>query len=157
MFDSGGHKYGNVDFDELVRDTVSLVAPRAKEDEIIIRVNLNGKIRFNRDHTQLQQAMLNLLNNAVDAFSIVDAAEKFITVQTRTEGGQLLFSVEDNGPGIAEELRQSVFELFKTTKAQGMRVGLWLSKAVVNAHDGVIIFNNATEQGTRFEVRLSLA
>ena len=78
-------------------------------------------------------------------------------VQTQTEGGQLLLTVQDNGVGIAEELRQSIFELFKTTKAKGMGVGLWLSKAVVNAHEGDIIFNSTTGQGTRFEVRLPLA
>lgn len=157
MFDGGERKHGNIDFDELVRDTVSLVVPRAKEEHILIRLKLNGKIRFKGDQTQLQQVILNLLNNAVEAFSALHIQEKIITVQTQTEGDQLLLSVEDNGAGIAEELRQSVFELFKTTKAQGMGVGLWLSKAVVNAHEGDIVFNSASGHGTRFEVRLPLA
>lgn len=157
MFDGGGRKDGNFDFNELVRDTVSLVEPRAKEEHILIRLKLNGNIRFKGDQTQLQQVILNLLNNAVEAFSALKIPEKIITIQTQTDGGQLLLSVEDNGAGIAEELRQSIFELFKTTKAQGMGVGLWLSKAVVNAHEGDIIFNSASGQGTRFEVSLPLA
>lgn len=157
MFDGGERKHGEIDFDALVRDTVSLVMPRAKEEHILILLKLTGKIRFYGDQTQLQQVILNLLNNAVESFSGLKLPEKCITVQTRTESSQLLLSVEDNGAGIAEELRQSVFELFKTTKAQGMGVGLWLSKAVVNAHEGDIIFNSATGQGTRFEVRLPLA
>jgi signal transduction histidine kinase len=157
MFDGGERKQGLIDFDELVRDTVSLVVPRAKEEQIDIHIRLEGKTKLNGDQTQLQQVMLNLLNNAVDAFPDSAAAEKTITVQTETQGKHLLLSVEDNGSGIAEELRLSVFELFKTTKAQGMGVGLWLSKAVVNAHAGEINFSSANGQGTRFEVRLPLA
>lgn len=157
MFEGGERKHSSIHFDELVRDTVSLVVPRAKEDHIQIRLNLNGKVQLRGDQTQLQQVILNLLNNAVDAFSGWDTPEKCITVQTRTEAKHLLLSVQDNGGGIPEELRQSIFELFKTTKAQGMGVGLWLSKAVVNAHQGDIIFNSTSGQGTHFEVRLPLA
>jgi len=157
MFDGSERKHGKIDFDELIRDTISLVAPRAKEDNIIIHIRLDGKICINGDQTQLQQVMLNLLNNAVDAFPAGDTTEKIITVATKTNDLQLILSVEDNGSGIAEELRQSVFELFKTTKAQGMGVGLWLSKAVVNAHEGDIAFSSVSGEGTRFEVRLPLA
>ncbi|MCX7210129.1 MAG: ATP-binding protein [Burkholderiales bacterium] len=55
------------------------------------------------------------------------------------------------------ELKSSIFELFKTTKAHGMGVGLWLSKAVVNAHHGEIQFSSENGLGTRFEVSLPLA
>ena len=64
--------------------------------------------------------------------------------------------VSDNGPGISDEMRQSVFELFKTSKAEGMGVGLWLSKTVVNAHLGDIFFESKVGGGTCFEVRLPL-
>jgi len=66
----------------------------------------------------------------------------------------VLLSVSDNGPGISDDMRQSVFELFKTSKAEGMGVGLWLSKTVVNAHLGDIQFFSKPGDGTCFEVRL---
>jgi signal transduction histidine kinase len=66
----------------------------------------------------------------------------------------VILKVSDNGPGISDEMRQSVFELFKTSKAEGMGVGLWLSKTVVNAHLGDIHFESKVGEGTCFEVRL---
>jgi signal transduction histidine kinase len=112
------------------------------------------------DQTQLQQVMLNLLNNATDALrdSLRDspASERTIRVETSISDGWLLIKVEDNGTGIAEDSRQSVFELFKSTKAGGMGVGLWLSKTVVNAHRGDIRFTSEVGKGTCFEVWLPL-
>jgi signal transduction histidine kinase len=68
--------------------------------------------------------------------------------------GQITLSVADNGAGIAADIQDSVFELFKSTKAEGMGVGLWLSKTVVNAHRGDIHFDSLPGEGTRFVVRL---
>ncbi len=142
------------DFDELVRDTLALVEARARSENVALRPALSANTILNGDHTQLQQVLLNLFNNALDALGGEAQADKYIDVATRVGDGRLTLSVEDNGPGIPPLMRSSVFELFKTTKADGMGVGLWLSKTVVNAHRGDIRFTSATGRGTRFEVDL---
>ena len=142
------------DFDALVRDTLTLVDSRARAENVMLRPTLDVGTSVNGDHTQLQQVLLNLFNNALDALGSIGRTDKIIDVRTKLRDGRLQLVVEDNGPGIPEPMQSSVFELFKTTKADGMGVGLWLSKTVVNAHRGDIRFTSAAGQGTRFEVEL---
>lgn len=151
-------KEGNepVDFDALVRDTLALVESRARSENVSLRTALGADAVLNGDHTQLQQVLLNLFNNALDALGSVAQADKHIDVQTSLRGGRLHLIVQDNGPGIPALMQSSVFELFKTTKADGMGVGLWLSKTVVNAHRGDISFVSSAGQGSRFVVDLPI-
>ena len=154
MFGSQSDQHERIDFDQLVEDTVSLVLPNAKSKQIDLHTDLEAKSAITGDHTQLQQVILNLLNNAVEALSEVVVDKKIITVNTRNINNNIVLTVSDNGIGIPEELRPSIFELFKTTKAYGMGVGLWLSKAVVSAHHGEIKFSSSPASGTCFEVNL---
>ena len=154
MFGSQSEQHASIDFDQLVEDTVSLVIPNAKSRQIDLRIDLQANSVITGDHTQLQQVILNLLNNAVEAFSELVIGNKFITVKTHTINNNIVLTVTDNGIGIPEELRPSIFELFKTTKAHGMGIGLWLSKAVVSAHHGEIKFSSSPAGGTCFEVNL---
>jgi len=113
--------------------------------------------------------ILNLLNNAFDALDALNTSNtintldrlnaeenlpKIISIRSELNDDRLLIYVEDNGIGIPDELQSSVFELFKTNKAQGMGVGLWLSKTVINAHRGEIRFTSTPGEGTLFEVTL---
>lgn len=154
MFEHSDKAQGLINFDELVRDTLTLVTPRATDENVAIDVRLEAGIHISGDTTQLQQVILNLLNNALEALAARPAPGKTIHVRTESVADRLLLHVKDNGLGIAEELRPSVFELFKTNKAQGMGVGLWLSRTVINAHRGDIRFTSTEGQGTHFEVAL---
>jgi signal transduction histidine kinase len=160
LFENRSDALSHFDLNRLIHDCVDLVTPRARAFEIRLQVSLTPHISLMGDQTQLQQVILNLLNNATDALrdSLRDspASERTIRVETSASDGWLLIKVEDNGIGIAEDSRQSVFELFKSTKADGMGVGLWLSKTVVNAHRGDIRFTSEVGKGTCFEVWLPL-
>ncbi len=156
LFEHRQSDNGPVDFDNLVRDTLLLIGARARTENVALRVALGSDVVLNGDHTQLQQVLLNLFNNALDALSTVAQADKHIDVRTHLRGDRLQLVVEDNGPGVPIPIQASVFDLFKTTKADGMGVGLWLSKTVVNAHRGDIRFTSAAGHGTRFEVDLPL-
>ena len=157
MFGSQPEQHERIDFDQLVEDTVSIVVPNACLKKITIRTELKAKSQITGDQTQLQQVILNLLNNAVDALSDREIDNKLIEVNTRRDDHNLILTVIDNGIGIPEELGPSIFELFKTTKAHGMGIGLWLSKAVLTAHDGEITFSSSFTSGTSFEVSLPVS
>jgi signal transduction histidine kinase len=157
MFGSQKDANQKIDLNELVKDTISLVTPHAHSKQIQIQTDLQSTSTFLGDQTQLQQVILNLLNNAVEATAESASKPKHIIIRTTETSKKIILQVEDNGVGIPTELKSSIFELFKTTKAHGMGVGLWLSKAVVNAHHGEIQFSSENGVGTRFEVSLPLA
>jgi signal transduction histidine kinase len=145
-----------VDLSEVVRDCFALVMPYAQTRQVQLRLDKFSECLVDGDQTQLQQVVLNLLNNAIEAASESVADIKRVQVGMQRGQDQVVVSVEDNGNGISEDIQDSVFELFKSTKAEGMGVGLWLSKTVVNAHRGDIQFISKPGEGTRFEVRLPL-
>ena len=163
MFENSEREQGRVNFDEVIKDTLALVAPRAKDEKVTLHAQLATGFSIQGDATQLQQVILNLLNNAFDALDALDVINelepqeslaKIISIRSELDNDRLLLYVEDNGLGIPDELQSSVFELFKTNKAQGMGVGLWLSKTVINAHRGEIRFTSTPGEGTLFEVTL---
>ena len=155
MFEHQDHGESKLDVHSLLRDTVALVQMRAHEEAVSIITELSDQTAtLQGDQAQLQQVILNLLNNAMDALAEVEREQKFIYLKTAVANGQLTLHVNDNGCGIPEHLHNSVFELFKTSKAQGMGVGLWLSKTVVNSHRGDIRFTSQSDEGTQFEVVL---
>ncbi len=154
LFENRREDTGPIDFNGMVRDTLTLVEARARDENVALRADFDANATLNGDQTQLQQVLLNLLNNALDALANVAQADKTILIRTERQGDRLALMVEDNGPGIPPPLQPSVFELFKTSKAQGMGVGLWLSKTVVNAHRGDIHFASLPAGGTRFRVDL---
>ncbi len=154
MFEHAEESQGLIRFDDLVRDTLALVQPRALDEKVTVQVHLSSGLKIHGDPTQLQQVILNLLNNALDALASSSVSGKQIEVITENVEGRLILHVRDNGIGIPEEMKSSVFELFKTSKAQGMGVGLWLSRTVINAHRGEIRFSSRQGEGTHFEVAL---
>ncbi len=154
MFENSDDKHGLIAFDELVRDTLALVEPRALHEGVMLHSSLNSGLKIHGDPTQLQQVILNLLNNSLDALAAKTMDGKSIDVRTENAHERLLLHVTDNGVGIPDDLQPSVFELFKTNKAQGMGVGLWLSRTVINAHRGDMRFQSSAGEGTHFEVAL---
>ena len=157
MFGASGAQFALLDMNALIRDTLGIVAPQAKSAHIGIECDFASDSSVYGDKTQLQQVVLNLLNNACEAFSGAVPASRRITLTTRVENSWLIITVADNGSGIAPDKQLDVFNLFKTSKASGMGVGLWLSKAVVTAHNGSIDFCSTYGIGSHFDVRLPLA
>lgn len=155
MFEHQDRADLTLDMHALLRDAVALVQMRADQEAVAIVTEFsNQSAKLKGDSAQLQQVILNLLNNALDALSAIEREGKCIYLKTAVANRQLTIHIEDNGCGIPEHLHQSVFELFKTSKAQGMGVGLWLSKTVINGHCGDLQFTSRTGEGTQFEVIL---
>jgi signal transduction histidine kinase len=155
MFEHQDRADLTLDMHALLRDAVALVQMRANQEAVSIVTEFSDQsARLKGDSAQLQQVILNLLNNALDALSAIEREQKCIYLKTTVANRQLIIHIDDNGSGIPAHLHHSVFELFKTSKAQGMGVGLWLSKTVINGHCGDIQFTSQPGEGTQFEVVL---
>ena len=154
LFEDRSGAMVSLNLNDLVRDCAVLVLPYANDRKVQMTYELGDPCRVMGDQTQLQQVVLNLLNNAVEAAAEAVHKPGRVEVKSLCRDNEVLLSVSDNGPGISDDMRQSVFELFKTSKADGMGVGLWLSKTVVNAHLGDIQFVSKPGNGACFEVRL---
>lgn len=105
------------------------------------------------DHVQIQQVLINLMRNAIEAMK--DAPVKELVVRTqRTAPGEISITVADTGPGIAEEISAQLFKPFTTTKPGGMGIGLSISKRIVEAHGGRMEAHSNAAGGATFEFTL---
>ena len=134
---------------------VLLCQPSLQRQSIELQVQLHPQaLNITGDKSQLQQVLLNLITNASEAFPSSFQGVKQISVQTRLEVRRIQLTVTDNGSGIAPEIEAAVFELLRTSKDTGMGIGLWLSKTIVESHQGHIHFTTALGEGTSFKVAL---
>ena len=102
------------------------------------------------DRVQLQQVMLNLILNAIEAMIGGDGALRELVITTESNSEGLLVSVADTGSGIALEDRERVFESFHTTKADGLGIGLSICRSIVEAHGGRLWADAHHPRGTVF-------
>ena len=157
MFGQGPKTISSFDFNELVKDVLLLCQPTFNREGIQVQIQLHTvALNFTGDKSQLQQVLLNLITNAIEAFPATFEGFKNITIQTNIESNQIVMSVADSGVGISPEIEAVVFELLRTNKESGKGIGLWLSKTIIDSHQGNISFTTQVNQGTRFVVTLPL-
>jgi two-component system sensor kinase FixL len=111
--------------------------------------------RVKADRIGIEQVLNNLVANAIDAASERRDARGTVIIRIAARGGGVVIQVDDNGPGIAPEIADSLFEAYQTTKPRGMGLGLTLSLQIVQKHSGRLSRADVPE-GTRFEVELSI-
>jgi signal transduction histidine kinase len=144
-----------VELNAVARDTIELVAPEAASKGV--RVDVEESIDSSMvvgDRVYLQQVLLNLVLNSMDAMADMPAHRRRLLVRTARNNGHVDVSVEDTGRGIAAAALPYVFEPFFTTKPEGMGMGLSIARRIVQAHDGRIVAGNNAEGGAT--VRFSL-
>lgn len=100
------------------------------------------------DRVQIQQVIVNLVRNAIDAME--GEARRELSIRSAMEGDVVRVSVADSGPGVAPEVAGKLFNAFVTTKEQGMGVGLSISRAIVESHGGRLGFTANDQRGTTF-------
>lgn len=144
-------------------DLVTYVAALVRPDALQRKVNLaievpSGISPIYGDRVQLQQVLLNLLVNGMDAMSQQPPPTRRLTVQARQAEAQMVeVAVRDSGPGVPAQSVDRVFEPFYSTKPQGMGMGLAVSKTIIEAHKGRIWAENRAEGGASFCFTVPLA
>lgn len=154
MFATGKGEFARLDLAIVVGDVIRIVRARAERSGVLLDVRLETPLLLTGDVTQLQQVVLNLLNNAIDALVEQPAVPSRITVTGEVRPGLVELKIADNGRGIDPTQHEDVFALFKTSKSQGMGVGLWLSQSIVTSHRGQLTLQSAPGQGAVFSLTL---
>ena len=148
----------DIDLNETMRETFELLSAQASARDIVLYLQASpGALHVKGDPVQLQQVILNLIVNSMDAMGATPDGR---TVIGRTEmNGESLavISISDSGPGIPPDKLNEVFDPFFTTKKKGMGIGLSIARTIVQAHKGRIWAENQTGGGAVFRLSLPLS
>lgn len=147
-----------LDLNEVIREAADFAMEEALRNRISIRTELTSDLsRIKGDRIQLEQVILNLIINAIDALREAPHRREII-VRSRPEGSMVLVTVEDSGRGISTEIMANIFDPFFTTKPQGIGMGLSISRSIVESHGGRLWAEPLLPHGTKFQftVRIGL-
>ena len=140
----------------LVAEVLRLAAPEARQSGVEFESSPQaGLPAVLADSIQIQQVLLNLVRNGVEAVAGSDATERVVRVTTAaSDAGFVEIIVSDSGPGLAPELLERVFEPFYTTKPDGIGIGLALSRSIVDVHGGRLWAAAGRSRGAEFHLKL---
>lgn len=143
---------------ELIEHVLSLLRNDIQDGEVTIVQEVPDELCAQIDEQQIEQVVINIVKNAVEALSELDEGHEektlWIKATERTEGG-VQISIRDNGPGIEEEALKKIFIPFFTTKKSGSGIGLSLSKQIMRNHRGSISVRSVINDGTEFTLKFS--
>ena len=148
-----------VDCNQVVRELIMLAEPDARANDIALRLDLADEpLPVNVDVVQIQQVLLNLIRNAIDATLAVAQPVRRIDIRSALNADdEVEVSVVDRGCGMTQEARERLFEPFFTTKSTGTGLGLSISRSIVRDHDGRLQCSPNPPGGTTFAFTLPLA
>jgi two-component system NtrC family sensor kinase len=145
----------DVDVNHTINQTVDILENYARSNNIDIQTDLAEDLPIIAgDQAQLQQVVLNLMNNAIDAIG----KDGVISVRTATEKAEITISITDSGPGIPEHMQKRVFDPFFTTKSagKGTGLGLWISYSIIEKMGGNLSMQSKEGRGATFTIRLPI-
>lgn len=149
----------SLDLNEAAREVMALSLTEIQRGGVILRHELSGNLPpVVGDRVQLQQVILNLLRNAIDAMSGIDDRPRELLISTAPDArDRVRFSVKDSGIGFNPQAADRIFEAFYTTKIDGMGIGLSVSRSIVEAHQGRLWATRNDGTGSTFSFAIPIA
>ena len=159
MFGKGDTSQAKINVNKVVDEVLALVGNRISEERVQLKKSYREMplpaVRANR--VELQQVLLNLVMNAIEAMSAIPRGDRVLKLTTEvTPTSRVLIAVQDSGPGIASDQLDLIFKSFFTTKPGGMGVGLSISRTIVEAHGGQLTAARGDPAGMVFTIDLPL-
>jgi len=150
---SGSSEFQMISLRDVTQESVAIIQAELERNGILLEQETQGTFQVWADEGQLQMVVLNLLKNALDVLLTVPHPRRIHLQLKQTEHSNTL-TVSDNGPGLREADRGQIFEMFHSTKKDGMGLGLWLSKSIVTNHGGQLQVSNSPLGGACFTLTL---
>jgi two-component system sensor kinase FixL len=149
---------GARNLNEVVKAVEYIVQPDAAAQSCKIEISLSPELpAIEGDPTQIQQVLINLVHNAVDAMHDTPPGRRLVEIATNRNGDDTIcVAVRDYGSGISETTRERLFEQFFTTKDDGLGMGLAIVRSIIEVHGGTVAAENAEGGGARFHFRLPI-
>jgi PAS domain S-box-containing protein len=149
-------RHDRFDINEAVEEVIEMVRAPIEKNGVLVRTHLAaGLTSVWGDRVQLQQVVLNLILNAIEAMCSAEERGRMLSIRTEQRGAAgILVAVHDSGPGVAPEHLQRVFEPFYTTKNSGLGMGLSISRSIIDAHGGRLWADADQPRGTVFQFTL---
>jgi len=148
LFQKGTPQPELVDVNEVIGEIVVLLRGEAARYSISVRTELAADLpQVMGDRVQLQQVLMNLMMNSIDAMKAVDGTRELLIRSQRTENEQFQVSVSDSGVGLPPQKLEQIFDAFFTTKAQGTGMGLRICRSIVESHGGRLWAANNSSRG----------
>ncbi len=156
LFKKDQHAKVLLDVNAVIREVLELLQGELSSKRVPIRTKLNRNLpQILGDHGQLQQVVLNLVMNAVEAVSDNPVGSRVLNVSSkRSQSEEVIVAVEDSGPGIDAKDFDQIFDAFFTTKSQGMGMGLAICRSIVEAHGGRLWASARRPHGSIFYLTL---
>jgi signal transduction histidine kinase len=144
-----------VDLNEIIREITLLLHSEATKFAVLVRTELAADLpHVMGDRVQLQQVLMNLMMNSIDATKDVDGTRELTIKSQRVENGQVLISVSDTGMGLPPQQADKIFNAFFTTKTHGTGMGLRISRSIVESHGGRLWATDNSPRGATFQFTL---
>jgi signal transduction histidine kinase len=158
LFKKGTRQRESVNLNETIQEMVLLLRNEATQFAVSVRAELDADLpQVLCDRVQLQQVLMNLMMNSIDAMKDVNGTRE-LTVQSQSgEDGQVLISVTDTGIGLPPQQADKIFDAFFTTKPHGTGIGLRISRSIVGAHGGRLWATDHPPRGARFSFTLPIS
>jgi PAS domain S-box-containing protein len=155
LFQKGAPKRELVDINEVIREIIVLLRSEATRYSISVRAELGtGLPELMGDSVQLQQVIMNLVLNGIEAMKDVDDERKLLIKSEHWENEQVLVSVHDTGSGLPPQQADRIFDAFFTTKLHGTGMGLSISRSIVESHGGRLWADGNSPRGATFYIAL---
>ncbi len=152
LFQKGTPQWQLVDVNEIIGEMIVLLRGEATRYSISVQTELAADLpQVMGDRVQLQQVMMNLMTNSIDAMEAVDGARELVIKSQRANHEQLLVSISDTGVGLPPQQGDQIFDAFFTTKPHGTGMGLRICRSIVESHGGRLWFMANSGRGATFQ------